>query len=96
MFIPIHLNLPLLLGGFIAYLVQKKGGNEAQEKGTLVASGFIAGGALMGVVSAVIKFAGADWFMTEWSTTTGAQVLGIVMYIALIGYFYQASIKKHK
>lgn len=92
MFIPIHLNLPLLLGGFIAYLVQKKGGNEAHEKGTLVASGFIAGGALMGVVSAVIKFAGADWFMTNWASSNGAQILGIVMYIALICYFYRASL----
>ena len=70
MFIPIDLNLPLLLGGAISWWVgsrsKDKELNEARvKKGTLIASGFIAGGALMGVVSAVLKFAGADWFMYD-------------------------------
>ena len=72
MFIPIDLNLPLLLGGAISWWVgsrsKDKELNEARvKKGTLIASGFIAGGALMGVVSAVLKFAGADWFMYDWN-----------------------------
>ncbi len=103
MFIPLHLNMPLLIGGTISYFVSrenKKDGEKAaelaqkrNEKGTLVASGFIAGGALMGVISAVLKFAGADWYLTSWAGSSNAQILGIVMYILLITYFVRASKK---
>lgn len=103
MFIPLHLNTPLLVGGAISYFVSRKNekdGDKAEElaqkrneKGTLVASGFIAGGALMGVVSAVIKFCGADWWLNEWAGTTGAQILGIAMYAVLITYFVVAAKK---
>ncbi len=95
MFIPLELNTPLLVGGFIAWLVQRGKDEElAQkryEKGTLIASGFIAGGALMGVVSAAIKFAGADWWLTDWAASGYAQIAGCVAYIALITYFICAS-----
>jgi uncharacterized oligopeptide transporter (OPT) family protein len=98
MFIPIDLNLPLLAGGAIAWYVgsrsKDKALNEARvNKGTLLASGFIAGGALMGVISAVLKFAGADWYLTSWAASHYAQLLGIVMYILLITYFVCASKK---
>ena len=103
MFIPLHLNMPLLIGGTISYFVsreRKQDGEQAaelaqkrNEKGTLVASGFIAGGALMGVISAVLKFAGADWYLTSWAASHNAQLLGIVMYILLITYFVYASKK---
>jgi len=103
MFIPLHLNMPLLIGGTVSYFVsreRKQDGEKAaelarkrNEKGTLVASGFIAGGALMGVVSAVLKFVGADWYMTSWAGSSYAQILGIVMYILLITYFVRASKK---
>ncbi|MCQ2345432.1 MAG: oligopeptide transporter, OPT family [Paludibacteraceae bacterium] len=103
MFIPLHLNTPLLIGGAISYFVSRKrdkDGEKAEElaqkrneKGTLVASGFIAGGALMGVVAAVIKFCGADWWMTDWAQSAGAKILGIVMYALLITYFVRASKK---
>jgi len=106
MFIPLHLNLPLLIGGTVAYFVARKNakdGEKAEElaekrnqKGTLIASGFIAGGALMGVVSAVIKFCGADWYLSEWAASVGAQIAAIVAYIALITYFYLASRKIDK
>ena len=101
MFIPLHLNMPLLIGGTISHFVsreRKQDGEKApelaqkrNEKGTLVASGFIAGGALMGVISAVLKFAGADWYLTSWAASSGAQILGIVMYILLIAYVVTAS-----
>ncbi len=70
MFIPIDLNLPLLVGGAISWYVstrsKDKALNEARlNKGTLIASGFIAGGALMGVVSALLKFFNVDWFMAD-------------------------------
>ena len=103
MFIPLHLNLPLLVGGTVSWFVgrkREKDGEKAEElaqkrneKGTLVASGFIAGGALMGVVSAVIKFCGADWYLASWAQSGYAQLLGICMYILLIAYFIIASRK---
>jgi uncharacterized oligopeptide transporter (OPT) family protein len=103
MFIPLHLNLPLLVGGTVSWFVgrkREKDGEKAEElaqkrseKGTLVASGFIAGGALMGVVSAVIKFCGADWYLAAWAQSGYAQLLGIFMYILLIAYFIIASRK---
>lgn len=88
MFIPLALNTPLLVGGAISALVKNK------EKGTLIASGFIAGGALMGVVAAVIRFCGADWFMTDWATSNGAGIVTIVAYLALIVYMFLSCKKK--
>ncbi len=97
MFIPLQLNTPLLVGGFIAWLMgrgkDQKLAKKRTERGTLIASGFIAGGALMGVVSAAVKFAGADWYITSWAESAGAEVLSIVMYAALFTYFLVASKK---
>ena len=92
MFIPLELNTPLLIGGLISWFVttrskDKAVNNARKERGTLIASGFIAGGALMGVVSAMLRYFGFDWFAEGWNGTTGAEVLGLVMYAALIGYF---------
>ncbi len=91
MFIPMSLNAPLVVGGLIAWFVGLRSKDEALNKarfdrGTLIASGFIAGGALMGVVSAILKFAGADWFCTEWAESNAAGALGLLVYIALIVY----------
>lgn len=93
MFIPLSLNTPLLVGGAISWLVSKSS-QEASQKGTLIASGFIAGGALMGVVSAIVKFCGADWFLGEWASSSAAEIVGIGAYIALIAYFIWASKRK--
>lgn len=103
MFIPIDLNLPLLIGGAISWFVSSRSKkaevNAArQEKGTLIASGFIAGGALMGVVSAILKFAKVDWYIgsdTLWAQYW-AEPVAILPYIALIGYMILASIKTEK
>lgn len=85
MFIPLSLNTPLLVGGAVSWLV----GNS--KKGTLIASGFIAGGALMGVVSAAIRFAGADWYLADWAGSSSAALVGICAYLTLIAYFIFAS-----
>ncbi len=90
MFIPLTLNTPLLVGGFISWLVAKKS-DKAAQKGTLIASGFIAGGALMGVVSALVKFCGAEWYLSGWAASSGAQIVSIIAYAALIIYFVCAS-----
>lgn len=101
MFIPLHLNMPLLIGGLVSWFVSSRSkdadvNNARMERGTLLASGFIAGGALMGVVAAGIKFAGADLYMTEWASSASAEILGVVMYIALITYLIVASLKAKK
>lgn len=95
MFIPLELNTPLVIGGFISWLMNRTKdadlAQRRQEKGTLIASGFIAGGALMGVVSAAIKFAGADWYMADWAGSAGAKWAGVAAYAALIVYFIISS-----
>ena len=92
MFIPMELNAPLVVGGLVAWFVSNRSKDEALNKarfdrGTLIASGFIAGGALMGVVSALLKFAEVDWFLSGWASSNAAEWTGLVMYLALIGYF---------
>lgn len=92
MFIPLQLNVPLLVGGLISWWVSTRSKDEKLnksrgERGTLMASGFIAGGALMGVVSAMLKFFGVDWFAESWNAGTGAQVLSLCMYLLLVAYF---------
>ncbi len=105
MFIPLDLNLPLLAGGAIAWFVSSRSKDKAvndarYDKGTLIASGFIAGGALMGVVSAILKFAGVDWFLTSWNTVapgrlcSGAEAVAMVPYLLLVGYMLWAILGK--
>lgn len=101
MFIPIQLNTPLLIGGAINWYVGSRSKDAALnsarlEKGTLLSSGFIAGGALMGVVSAALRFAGVDLFQTAWAESSGAEVLAIVVYIALIIYLAYSSLQAKK
>ena len=100
MFIPIDLNLPLLVGGAISWYVGSRSKDAAvnaarQEKGTLIASGFIAGGALMGVVSAILKFANVDWFMYGWNGRFG-EAVAIIPFLCLAAYMIYASMKKDK
>ena len=106
MFIPIDLNLPLLVGGAVAWFVGSRSkdaelNRQRLEKGTLIASGFIAGGALMGVVSAILKFAGVDWFLSQWNAVgaagaSPAEMIAVVPFLAIIGYMVYASLKKSK
>ena len=110
MFIPIDLNLPLLVGGAIAWFVGSRTKDEAVnaarvEKGTLIASGFIAGGALMGVVSAILKFAGCEWFLKAWNTpgaadasgyctAAPAEMIAIIPLAGICAYLVIASMRK--
>lgn len=87
MFIPMELNIPLLVGGAINWYVHNS------EKGTLIASGFIAGGALMGVVSALLRFVGYNPINEAWLANPWSEVLSLVAYICLIIYFIRASKK---
>ncbi len=101
MFIPLELNTPLLIGGAINWYVGSRSKDQALnnarlEKGTLLSSGFIAGGALMGVVSAALRFAGVDLYQTDWAGSKGAEVLAIVMYLALMAYLTYSSLRAKK
>ena len=96
MFIPIQLNLPLLVGGAVNWFVTTRSKDEELnkargEKGTLIASGFIAGGALMGVVSALLKFGGVEFDYADWWNNHLSEVISLVAYIALIIYFIFAT-----
>ena len=100
MFIPIDLNLPLLIGGAVSWFVSTRSKDKAvndarNEKGTLIASGFIAGGALMGVVSAILKFAHVDLFLYGWNEKWG-EAVAIIPFVALIAYMIYASMKGSK
>ncbi|WP_106829075.1 OPT family oligopeptide transporter [Parabacteroides pacaensis] len=101
MFIPIELNTPLLIGGAINWYVGSRSkdaalNNARLEKGTLLASGFIAGGALMGVVSAALRFAGINLINESWLKNNLSEVLAVVMYVLLIMYLAYSSLKAKK
>ena len=96
MFIPLELNLPLLVGGLISWFVTTRSkdeqvNKERGERGTLIASGFIAGGALMGVVSALMRFGGINLVDDAWVNSAWAEVISLLAYILLIIYFIRAT-----
>ena len=96
MFIPIELNIPLLVGGAVNWYVTTCSKNEEEnkargEKGTLIASGFIAGGALMGVLSALLRFGGFNPVDEAWLANPMSEMLSLVAYLLLIGYFIWAT-----
>ena len=98
MFIPLELNVPLVIGGAINWYVTTRSKDETVnkergEKGNLIASGFIAGGALMGVISALLRFGGIQFDYSEWWSNPLSELLSLVAYILLITYFVKATKK---
>ena len=96
MFIPMELNIPLLVGGAINWYVTTRSKNadvnkERGEKGNLIASGFIAGGALMGVVSALLRFGGVVFDYEAWWASPLSEITSLVAYILLIIYFVRVT-----
>lgn len=101
MFIPLELNLPLLVGGAINWYVTTRSKdaslNAARgEKGTLLASGFIAGGALMGVVSAILRYCDVNVIHEEWLDNPMSQVVSLLAYLCLIVFLVKASMRIKK
>lgn len=102
MFIPLQLNIPLLIGGALAWFIGNHSKDEAvnkarKEKGTLLASGMLAGGAIMGVISAIMKYCGVDIVMpTEYLQGSVYNILAIVMYAALCVYLVLHSFSNKK
>lgn len=99
MFIPLELNTPILIGGALNWYVTTRSKDESVnkqrgEKGTLLASGFIAGGALMGVVSALLKFGGIELTNELWLQNSLSEVASLVAYILLMVFFVKFTMKK--
>jgi ABC-type Fe3+-siderophore transport system permease subunit len=98
MYIPQELNVPLVFGGLAAWWVtsrskDEKLNNARFSRGTLIASGFIAGGSLFGVLNAFLKFVDqqkpfgyANWYLGHWAETHKAEIVGLIMFIALFAY----------
>ena len=96
MFIPMELNVPLVIGGAISWYVTTRSKDEATnkargEKGNLIASGFIAGGALMGVISALLRFGGISFDYSAWWANPLSELCSLVAYVLLILYFIRAT-----
>ena len=98
MFIPMELNVPLLIGGAVSWYVTTRSKNAEEnkqrgERGNLIASGFIAGGALMGVISALLRFGGISFDYAGWWANPLSELCSLVAYILLIIYFIHATKK---
>jgi len=98
MFIPMELNVPLVIGGAISWYVTSRSKDESTnkargEKGNLIASGFIAGGALMGVISALLRFGGIQFDYATWWANPLSELCSLGAYILLIIYFIRATKK---
>lgn len=101
MFIPLQLNLPLIVGGLINWYVNTRSTDSTlnakrNEKGTLLASGFIAGGALMGVVSAGLQFGGINFANDTYLSSPVAQYVSLLAYVLLILWLTRASLKVNR
>ncbi len=96
MFIPMELNVPLVIGGAVSWYVTSRSKDDAVnkargEKGNLVASGFIAGGALMGVMSALLRFGGVSFDYAGWWANPLSELCSLAAYVLLIVYFIKAT-----
>lgn len=101
MYIPLELNTPILIGGLISYFVSTRTNDEKlnsarRERGTLIASGFIAGGALMGVISASLRYLDYNWINYEWQESEFAEMLGLIAFILLCVYMIWDSLRAKK
>ena len=98
MFIPLQLNVPILVGGALNWFVTTRSKNQSLnqargEKGTLIASGFIAGGALMGVVSALLRFGGFNPISESWLANPLSEICSLIAYVCLILFFIRQTKK---
>lgn len=99
MFLPLHLNTPMLIGGLVSWFVGRSSKDPAvckarSDRGTLISSGLIAGGALFGVFAAITIMCGHEVPSNGMEFTP--QVLGIVAYAAIIAFLYISSCKAKK
>lgn len=101
MYLPLELNTPILVGGLIAHFVSTRSKDEElnkarRERGTLIASGFIAGGALLGVISAILRYIGFNFVNNEWFESHSAEILALIMFMVIIAYMIWDSMRAKK
>jgi len=107
MYLPLELNTPALVGGFLAHLLDKKSvkvGGEAgrtiRERGVIIASGLMAGGALGGVFGAALRL--FPWYredlvkMPWYDTLSVSESISALMFVAMCGYVWFSSLKRQK
>ena len=99
MFLPLHLNTPMLMGGIISWLVgrsskDKEVCRKRMDRGTLISSGLIAGGALFGVFAALTIMCGFK--VPGNGGEFGPQILGLIAYAGIMAYLYFASCRESK
>jgi len=97
-YLPQELNTPLLAGGLVAWFVSTRSKDEKlnsarQSRGTLIASGFIAGGSLFGVIGAFLRFGDVDLLNAAWQESHGAEVLALGVFILLAAYLIWDSMR---
>lgn len=95
-YLPMGINTPVLVGGLISYFVSHSSKDEAEnarrlDRGNTIASGFVAGGAIGSLFSAILHIAGIDWFAKAWVETPEATVLGIIAYLVLCTFLYSVA-----
>ena len=97
-YLPMDINLPVLVGGFLSWLVSSRSKDEKLNalrlsEGSTVASGFVAGGAIGSLFSAVLHIAGVDVFAEAWNKTQGSLLLGVLTYLGLCAMIYFIAMK---
>ena len=100
-YLPMEINTPVLIGGLVSYFVSHSSKDDALNalrlsEGSTVASGFVAGGAIGSLISAVLHIGGIDWFLKDWVVTPGATYLGIVAYLVMCAVIYTVACKVKK
>ena len=107
MYLPLELNSPALVGGFISHLINKKSerignkeGNAIRERGVIIASGLMAGGALGGVIGAGLRL--FPWYAEDkiktpfYDNDAASQIVSTVMFIGLCLYLWFDSVRRRK
>jgi uncharacterized oligopeptide transporter (OPT) family protein len=105
MYLPLELNTPALVGGFLAHFLTKRServggraGATIRERGVIIASGLMAGGALGGVIGAGLRL--FPWYAEDrirtpfYGTEWLSQTVSALLFVALCAYVWYGSLRK--
>jgi len=107
MYLPLELNTPALAGGFLAHFLNKRSvktggepGRRIRERGVIIASGLMAGGAIGGVLGAALRLIPSfreDWIkLPFYSREPVSQTISALCFIGLCLYMWFGSLKREK
>jgi uncharacterized oligopeptide transporter (OPT) family protein len=107
MYLPLELNTPALVGGFLSHFLNNRSekvggppGKRIRERGVIIASGLMAGGALGGVIGAALRL--FPWFREDliktpfYGNNAISQSVSALVFIALCGYVWYGSLKRER